>query len=370
MKNKNKVVLIVLFLSVSIMLASFGEQKAEWKGTIEKVNGVTVVKNPKEPMYGNEVFSIEEDLKIGEAVGDENYMFSRIRNLAVDKNENIYVADDKEMHVKVFDENGKFLRVFGKEGQGPGEFGRIRNIQITAKNELMINDSRDRRILYFSFEGKFIRSKDTGKIRALELYCDSNENYYIATAVAVPPNFRYELRKYDSDINLIATIAKTSEWDRTKPFYPFILRFYYQFMDDNYLIYGYPESYQLQIFNLEGKVIKKITREYDPVPISEEDREKWRKNIRSGEKVKFPRYHSAFYYFKIDDKGRIFVQTWEKPDSGEKYSSDVFDSEGRYIAKIPLNSKPLTLKKGKMYTIEEDEEGYQYVKRYKVTWKY
>ena len=57
-------------------------------------------------------------------------------------------------------------------------------------------------------------------------------------------------------------------------------------------------------------------------------------------------------------------------ENGEEYCFDVFDSEGRYIAKIPLNFKPHMLKKEKIYTIEEDEDGYQYVKRYKVTWKY
>jgi hypothetical protein len=72
----------------------------------------------------------------------------------------------------------------------------------------------------------------------------------------------------------------------------------------------------------------------------------------------------------MDEEGRIFVQTWEKPDSGEEYSFDVFDSEGRYLAKIPLNFRPAVMKKGKIYTIEEDEDRYQFVKRYKVTWKY
>ncbi len=47
-----------------------------------------------------------------------------------------------------------------------------------------------------------------------------------------------------------------------------------------------------------------------------------------------------------------------------------FDPEGKYIAKVLFNiNSPLFFKKGKLYTIEEDEDGYQYVKRYKVTWK-
>ncbi|TET64977.1 MAG: hypothetical protein E3J56_16475 [Candidatus Aminicenantes bacterium] len=66
----------------------------------------------------------------------------------------------------------------------------------------------------------------------------------------------------------------------------------------------------------------------------------------------------------------MFVQTYEKTTGGGSYYYDVFNSEGKYIAKIPLKSQPWVWKRGKLYNIEEDEEGYQVVKRYKVTWKY
>lgn len=42
---------IFLFLSAFIMLISCQKQKAELKGTIEEVDGLTVIKNPREPMY-------------------------------------------------------------------------------------------------------------------------------------------------------------------------------------------------------------------------------------------------------------------------------------------------------------------------------
>ena len=54
----------------------------------------------------------------------------------------------------------------------------------------------------------------------------------------------------------------------------------------------------------------------------------------------------------------------------EIYYHDVFDSEGRYIVKIPLRMRPFMCKRGKLHSIEEDEEGYLVVKRYRVKWKY
>jgi len=333
-------------------------------------------------MYGNEIFSIEEDLKIGVVEGDENYMFNIITFLAVDDEENIYVADVGEDHVKVFDVNGEFLRVVGRAGQGPGEFGRIMDVQINAKNELMVIDGGHRKILYFSQDGEFLRSMDLGviigRIRGMwstgswRLYSDSYGNFYIRAAIFNRPKLHFELFKIDSDMNRLTTIAKTLEWDPLEGLNPDRPgQLYCQVMDNGCILYGYPRSYELQIFNPEGKVMKKIIRDYDPVPLTEaEEAEREESRKTAGKKTKFPPYHPAFSYLAADDEGRIYVRTWERPDSGEGYFFDIFDNEGKYIARIPFNFRPRELKKGKIHSIEEDEEGYRFVKRYKVSWKY
>ena len=90
MINKTKVFSIFLFLSAFIMLVSYGEQKAEWKGKIEYEDGVKVIKNPREPLYGEITFELEEDLSIGKEE-NENYMFYKWISVDVDQNGNIYV---------------------------------------------------------------------------------------------------------------------------------------------------------------------------------------------------------------------------------------------------------------------------------------
>ena len=162
MINKNFINSVILFLSFFIVFVSCGKQETEWKGTIEVVDGVMVVKNPKEPMYGEGVFSLEEEISIGEAEGREEYMFSQIRNLAVDDEGNIYVLDRKECQIKIFDKHGKFLQIFGKKGQGPGELNRPSGILVTRHNEIMIEDSRV--LHYFTFQGGFIKSLSAAKI--------------------------------------------------------------------------------------------------------------------------------------------------------------------------------------------------------------
>ncbi len=62
---------VILALSILILFSTCRQQNEDWQGTIEEMDGVTVVKNPKEPMYEEDIIKIEEELAIGEAGGRE-----------------------------------------------------------------------------------------------------------------------------------------------------------------------------------------------------------------------------------------------------------------------------------------------------------
>ncbi len=367
MKNKNKATLIVLFLSALVILVSCTKQKAEWKGITEQEAGATVVKNPKEPMYGKDVFSLEEELSIGEAEGREEYMFSELRQVEVDDDERIYVLDWEAEHIKVFDRDGSHLMTIGRKGQGPGELNNSSMISISP-NELMVRESR--RLSFFSLDGKFLRHLLTKEISPTRARFGSQGHFIIEEMLLDPENPRYQLKKIDNDLNIICEISSSPAFDPRKPFNPFRSFSYWLIDKDDNIVYGYQADYDLRIYNQDGLLLKRIKKEYDPVEITEEEKEESTEGLPSGIDVDIPKYHTAFYRFFIDDEGRIFVQTYEKIGEEEIYYHDVFDQEGRYIAKIPLRLRPFLCKKGKLYTIEDDEEGYQVVKRYKVTWTY
>ena len=61
-----KHIYFILLIICFFILVSCNQKKTDWKGTIEKIDGVAVVNNPKEPMYGEESFVLEEELSIGE----------------------------------------------------------------------------------------------------------------------------------------------------------------------------------------------------------------------------------------------------------------------------------------------------------------
>jgi len=369
MKFKTKVISIALFFSVIILLVSCGKKKTEWKGTIEEVDGVTVITNPKEPMYGKEVFSLEEELSIGEAEGRKEYMFSEIGTLAVDDEERIYVSDWKETHIKVFNKDGVYLMTIGRKGQGPGEFERISGMQFTHQKELLVFDMNMRRLSFFTVDGKLIETLSISEMRPFKLNMNSKRNFIITSFTLDLMNNQSitEFKIYDANLSLLQTVAAPGPKSLFNPFDSF---FIWKLAKDDTIIYGYNEAYELQILDPGGKLIKKIEKEYDPVEITKEEKQEAEKTYPPPNKINYPPFHPAYQYFTLDDEGRIYVQTFEKTEDGNGYYHDIFDSEGKCLTKIPLSFTPRILKKNKLYTVEEDEDGYQYVKRYKVTWKY
>ncbi len=140
---------------------------------------------------------------------------------------------------------------------------------------------------------------------------------------------------------------------------------YFAMGPNDQMIYGYPIDYTIQVFSPEGKLLRKITREYKPVEVTEEEKKRWEEDQSPEFKLAPSKYHSAYWRFEVDEEGRLYVQTWEK-DAEDRYYYDVFDEKGRYLTRLALKGSLFLALRQKLYCREEDEEGYQYLKRYRL----
>ena len=370
MKINRGVVLVIGLALLAFLTAPAAAGQDKWKGTIVKEGNVNVVKNPKEPLYKTSVIELKEDLSLGGAAAQGDYAFGQIRAFEVDNAGSIYVLDYQDAHVKVFDRYGKYVRTIGRPGQGPGELDRPRTLSINrAAGELAVLEL-SRRMSFFKLDGTFLRHVSFKEIWGLNGRVDSKGNIYTTEGIVDPKDPRYELKKLGPDASFIALLAKSQAPSPGK-FNPFMAVGYWALDSHDILVYGLPETYELRFFGADNlKVVRKITRDYDPVAITEEEREAERKDYPPGSSIvlDFSKYHAAYYRFFLSDRGHIFVQTWEKARDG-KSIHDIFDAEGRFIGRIPLKPSGIEILKGKYYALEEDEDGYQLVKRYAVTWK-
>jgi len=243
MKNKSIIYSRGLFALVFFILVSCGEQEPEWEGTIEEVDGVTVVQNPKEPIYGEDILELEEELTIGEAEDREEYMFSDVSNLAVSDDEKIFVLDTKRGHIKVFDRMGNYLKSIGRKGQGPGEMQFPTSILITPNNEIMVTDSEALQLIFFTLEGDFIRGVSSGKLRNFtNPRIDSLGN--IVASYSIPGrSMKSELMKFNSELEPTRSIHSLVlfEMPVMNPFFP---QLFWQVTKDDNIIWGISTEYE------------------------------------------------------------------------------------------------------------------------------
>ncbi len=372
MKAKNIVSLIFPLFIIIVCLISCEKQKTEWKGSIEEIDGIPVVKNPKEPLYGEDVFILEEELSIGEAVGREEYMFSEVVAIAADAEERIYVLDYEECSVKVFDGSGRFIQSFGRQGQGPGELFIPSTLTLTRENKIAVQDNRG--ISFFSMGGEFQRSLSTAKYLLTSSRLDIDGNIIGLCVIRDEENPRYELKKFDSDLNYLHIFGSSPlpyfPRDGFNPFFPTCR---WTLINGNQIVFGYMGEYELKVFDPEGNLTRKISKEYTPVKVTQKDVDERLEGEdlppQILQRMVVSEYHCPIQRISADDEGRIFVMTYERAPDGSGYYYDIFDAEGRFIVKVPLKGHPLLIESGKLFTVEEDEEGYQHVKRYRIIWR-
>jgi 6-bladed beta-propeller len=371
--KQRRTVFASLCLTALVFAAALtASAQAPWKGTVVKEGDVTVVRNPKEPLYKTPVLELTEDLSLGGPDAQGEAALDQIRQVLPDDAGTLYVLDQRASHVKVFDASGKYLRTIGRKGQGPGELEYPMTMSLNEKTGELAVHQQSRGIAFFKTDGTYLRQLSLKGMLGGRARLDSRGQIYLLEIVMDNENSRYATKKLAPDGSVLATISETptpaGSGNTTKAFIPVA---FYGIDREDRLIYGFPETYEIQIYGpTEAKVLRKITRAYDPVAVTEEDKAERRKDVPPGytREFEFPKHHPAYLRFFLSDLGHIFVQTYEKADGG-RLIHDVFDAEGRFIGRLPLKPSGIGILKGKYYAIEEDEEGYQYVKRYAVTWK-
>ena len=359
--------LIIITAAVSAASAT----QTKWKGSVVKDGDVTIVKNPNEPIYKGPILELKEDLSLGGPEAQGEYAFGKVQTFIVDGSGSIYVLDRKNFNIKVFDSSGRCLRTFGRQGQGPGEFEYPYTISLNqTSGELALHELGDG-ISYFNTDGTFLRHVSLKTANSLRAVVDAKGDIYVQEYIRKGDEAHDETKKLASDGSVIASIAEGPSWFVFKPD-PFRATGYFVIDQANNLVFGQPLTYEIRFYGpADTKVFKKIMREYDRVAITAAEREQ-EDNRRDPKgatiKHEFSKYHSAYRRFFTSDLGHLFVETWEKTKDGEKIH-DIFDADGRYIGRIPLRPSGVAILKGQYYALEEDEDGYQYIKRYAVTWK-
>jgi hypothetical protein len=382
--------------SLLILFNACGEQKALGQRTIEKENGVTVVRNSLEPLNPELQIIFEEDLTIGAKEGDENYMFGNQVFVNTDDDGNIYVTDGDRRTVRKYDSDGNFLQSIGRLGQGPGEFQDMSEVRFNSEGNIYLNDLKTQRLSFFSKEGNYL--KGIKFPTRFERVVINSKGFFIARSVdnvelGKGKKWDYFYGLFDENFNLMAeflnlhqevNVNKNNSKDSIaqvladslseRAFQPYVN----YVLDNNDLLYfGYPENYEIKVYSSAGKLRKIIQRDFEPLEIAGRDKEYFEQNqslqlgnkMPAGEEkkvfelVKYPKYKPAYERFTLMENGWIFVVVDSLRDGSTLV--DIFNKDGEYLAQFEtdISTDGLSFNNGKAYAVATVDD-YKFIKRY------
>ena len=123
--------------------------------------------------------------------GSEDGQFYRPWGVAIDNDDNVYVADWNNTdcsnnQIQFFDSQGNFLRKWGSEGSEDGQFDKPAGVALDGDGNVYVADWNNHRIQVFNSEGNFLRkwgsrgSEDGQFDRPYGLAIGSDGNVYVA----------------------------------------------------------------------------------------------------------------------------------------------------------------------------------------------
>src|SRR5271165_1968755 len=156
---------------------------------IDKKNNVWVTDGDAENGKGDQVFEFDQNgkvmLTLGKAgvAGDGPDTFNKPSDVLIAPNRDIFVADGhgpgSNARIVKFSADGKFIKAWGKEGSGPGEFNNPHSLAMDSKGRLFVADRGNSRVQIFDQNGKFLEEwKQFG--RPSGVYIDRKDILYVA----------------------------------------------------------------------------------------------------------------------------------------------------------------------------------------------
>jgi len=381
MNNKTKIktrfILFAAFIIPISFLSAFSQgQKAAWKGKIETENGVKVVKNPTEPVFGEFAFQLQEDLSIGGNPNNDNYYFPKGASLSVDDQGNLYVTDMGNVRIQKYDKTGKYVQSIGRKGQGPGEFQFPGAIRFDGEGNICLIDLPTRALKVFGQDGAYKKSVALRTFLQPNFYV-SKEGFVFGLEVnyMAQDGPRLAVVKVSPDGQTTETIAQfQGELKANQPAYAL-----HQYTNGPVLCglspsafcYGFSAEYKIVLADATGKTVLVIEKDAKPQSITSDEKEfllKKSGGVMGGiarakiEKIEdaavFPAHRPYFSRILADEVGRIYVA--RRPsvlDTSKIQEFDVFSKEGISLCKIKLPFMPEVIKAGSVYEIRRDEEG-------------
>lgn len=362
--------------------------------------------------------TLVEELRIGVLEGDVDFVFGRIRGVAVDTSGVMWVADSQGPSLRRYGPDGSFLGQVGRAGEGPGEFEGLSGVRRLGPDHIAVWDAHAGRISTFDLDGRFVRSIDhyVGVLYSDDVFVVDDDANFLIRVVRLPSRPDPDLLRrglwleLGRDGGLLDSIpvprrdasvlgGRSYPFGHMSPFVPVTLS---QMDPTGTLVVVETERYALRRQLRNGSFVE-IRRSWDPVSVQREERAQHRALARHVGSLWGPEYTDdvpevkpPIWAFKIDGDGRYWVarhsEGYHVPETSEEREYrreliqyrgseppplewweplvvDVLDPRGQFLGTIRFPSNQIRMAEAygdAVWAIERGELDEQYVVRYRI----
>ncbi|MEP1305304.1 MAG: hypothetical protein ABJK11_04530 [Balneola sp.] len=257
-----KIILSSLFIfsSLLLFLTSCSNNDSETK--VERI-----ISNPKYGTLQNSA-SAPFEFELLDSVSIQlpnDFILSRITNLATDQNGNYYFMDKAQSKLISVSSDGSLRWMTGEKGTGPGDFENVWDILIL-NNSILVSNINSSRLDYFDFEGNFIKSIPMTKEISFSSIEGITESGNLVVSGPRWGSFGHHIFivKPESDSLTVINSFEIDETNGIKIPENFTAKSEINVIDDQ-IITGSIHNYSFTISNLEGEKIKTINRDFDKI---------------------------------------------------------------------------------------------------------
>lgn len=393
--------------------------------------GVEIVLNGGGEGPGVGSLDVVEDLRLGTIEGERaELLFHNIRDILLDSDGRIYVGNDQTGTVRVFDEDGTFVREFGGKGEGPSEIRSMLNDLKWAGDQIAIIDWQmgGKTILYDTtgaFSDSWYDTRPDGSRISLAGYTpkgwvsvetDDNRPSETIPGRAYPRSRR--MRRVAPTLDSLSEVlfelpprvlygsAATHGLDW--PIFDPISGTGFDGSGNHYRSAG--ADYRIDVRDPDGNHVRSIRRDYEPIAITGEDIDDYRARVtlrydtmarfnepmrqrqiqQSMERIDrqatfpVPETRPPLGAFLVARDGAFWVERLDTRDPAEWWESrmwggfddspevetswDVFSAEGRFVGnvKLPPRFMPMAASADVVVGVYKDEFDVEYVVRYRI----
>lgn len=336
---------------------------------------------------GPSLYTIALDLTIGELDGPEEYVLFPT-SVSADGEGRIFVSNQREGEVRIFDAQGRYLRRFGRRGNGPGEFNSNSwgwfHVRPVAGQRLTVEDLPRLRI--FDAQGAYLSSFDL-----LSVLVGGERRYARSRGIVWLPEMERIVARWspvlpeggvgESVVLLSDSLTVLLElparevtggsfegegWSLTLPHGP---DYEWALAGNRILAWGVSGEYRIDLYDLERGQWVRVVFPLPPDPVTRDDIQAYKDDflsqrwVRGQEEIWEPRLNRAEYpatkpYFAGilgDDEGRIWVQRYSPipgPDGEDWIRYDLFDGDGRWLGVVDSPVAFEEIRNGFGYRIE------------------